>query len=101
MQGVYHRKSYRHPWTLVGRTKGVAHAEELMRRYNQTKGAVGVFAYLESRDLPNTLRDLRVLHYRMLAPFRLAKSMSTSWKKMQIDARMRWVKVDPRQTKMF
>ena len=100
MQGVYYRPSADHAWTLLGRTKGYAHAEELMRKHNRHNKVVGEFVYLEARALPDEVSNLRDIGYRLFDR-RLAKSIDLSRKKMRKDARMVWVKRDPRQLKMF
>lgn len=87
------------PWILLGRTTGVGHAEVMMKKYGMTH-TIGHFIYLESKDLPTTVWDLRAMKFRTFDR-RLAKTVDGSWKKIRKHGRMIWIRDNPHQMKML
>ncbi len=98
MQGVYYRQNTHYPWILLGKTKGVGHAEVLMRKHCKMH-VTGRFIYLECKELPNTIWNLRVLCFRTISS-RLAKTLEGHWKKIRKGGKMIWVKYNPKQLEL-
>jgi hypothetical protein len=99
MQGVYYRASMKAPWVLVKRTRSVSHAETLARQVARVEKR-GKLLYLEARELPKDVWDLRAFEHRRLGGW-LCKALLPGFRKEKRGGRVVWTQHDERQLSFF
>jgi hypothetical protein len=99
MQGVYFRPSKRKPWVLLRATRSVADAEGLARRTAKREKR-GRLLYVEARELPTDVWDMRNLDHRRLGGW-LCKSLVREFHIVKRGGRKAWQKKDKRQLYLF
>lgn len=99
LQGVYFRRNPHHPWELLRATKSVGDAEGLARLKAKSERR-GRLLYVEAKELPLSIWDMRTLRHRKLGGW-LAKSLLSEFSKVRQSGRVRWTKIDRRQMVLF